>query len=189
MHRLSSSFVLGYHDCDRKIGEKLLSGSPFKPSANDFDWLGPGVYFWEANPARAYEFATEQKTRRGTNIRDPFVVGAILDLGLCFELTTKASIDMLRIAHRQLIDTAKSGSSALPQNSDDLLRRNLDCAVIRRVHTILEESGSPRIDSVKGVFTEGGPAYPGAGFQEKTHIQIAICNLNCIKGVFRVAKE
>ena len=47
----------------------------------------------------------------------------------------------------------------------------------------------PPIDSVKGIFLEGAPPYPGSGFREKTHIQIAVCNLACIKGVFRVPPE
>jgi hypothetical protein len=74
----------------------------------------------------------------------------------------------------------------LPVNSTDELRRNLDCAVIRRLHTILEAQNQPAIDTVKGVFTEGAPLYPGSGFREKTHIQVAVRNPACIKGVFRV---
>jgi len=65
----------------------------------------------------------------------------------------------------------------------DRLRRNLDCAVIRHLHTILETQGLPAVDTVKGVFTEGKPIYPGAGFDEKTHIQIVVRNQLCIKGV------
>ena len=36
---------------------------------------------------------------------------------------------------------------------------------------------------------EGKPIYPTAGFNEKTHIQIAVNNPACIKGVFRVPKN
>jgi hypothetical protein len=43
MHRLSASFVLGYHGCDAEIAEKLLRGEPFEQSQNDYDWLGHGV--------------------------------------------------------------------------------------------------------------------------------------------------
>jgi hypothetical protein len=39
---------------------------------------------------------------------------------------------------------------------------------------------------VRAAFPEGREIYPGAGFDEKTHIQIALRNLDCIKGVFRV---
>jgi len=44
-------------------------------------------------------------------------------------------------------------------------------------------------DSARGVFTEGGPAFPGAGIQEKNHIQICIRNSNAIKGFFLHRKE
>lgn len=39
-------------------------------------------------------------------------------------------------------------------------------------------------DTTRGIFTEGGPAFEGAGIQMKNHIQICIRNLNCIKGFF-----
>lgn len=61
--------------------------------------------------------------------------------------------------------------------------------MIRRLHGILEGEGLPAVDSVRGVFTEGKPIYPGAGFDEKTHIQIVVRNQDCIKGVFRVPGE
>ena len=35
------------------------------------------------------------------------------------------------------------------------------------------------------VFLEGRPVYEGSGFYGKTHIQIAVRNSDCIKGVFR----
>lgn len=59
MHTLSSTFVLGYHGCDRTVGEKLLSGEDFKKSENSYDWLGAGIYFWENNPKRGLDFARE----------------------------------------------------------------------------------------------------------------------------------
>jgi len=93
LHRLSSSFILGYHGCDLEVGERLLKGAAFKPSDNDYDWLGPGIYFWEANPRRALEFATETANRRGAGTSKPFVIGAIIDLGLCLDLTTSSGLD------------------------------------------------------------------------------------------------
>ena len=33
-------------------------------------------------------------------------------------------------------------------------------------------------------FWEGQELYPNAGFREKNHIQICVCNPNCIKGYF-----
>lgn len=80
MHSLSTSFVLGYHGCDKAVGERLLAGEPFKASANTCDWLGRGSYFWEANPRRGLDFAVELKNsrRREVKIDMPFVVGAVM---------------------------------------------------------------------------------------------------------------
>jgi hypothetical protein len=185
VHRLTTSFVLGYHGCDRAVGESLLDGATFKPSNNEYDWLGSGVYFWEANPVRGLEFACEPY-RRG--IKDPFVVGAVIDLGACLDLTTSTGIGLVEKAYRTLADGGSTGTS-VPANSDDGLRRYLDCAVIRRAHTMLAELGMQPVDSVRGLFIEGEPIYKTAGFYSKTHVQIAVCNPACIKGVFRVPKE
>jgi hypothetical protein len=45
VHRLATSFILGYHGCDANVAKKLIDGKPFKKSENDYDWLGPGIYF------------------------------------------------------------------------------------------------------------------------------------------------
>jgi hypothetical protein len=37
--------------------------------------------------------------------------------------------------------------------------------------------------------TEGGPAFEGSGLHAKTHIQICIRNMNCIKGFFLPRRE
>ncbi len=189
MHRLTSAFILGYHGCDQDVGERLLSGAAFKPSNNDYDWLGPGIYFWEANPMRGLEFAREALKRKTSSISKPFVIGAVIELGLCLDLTTSSGLEWVKIAYESLVDVTRAADLALPSNSKDQLRRNLDCAVVRRLHTILEAQKAPAIDTVKGIFAEGEPAYPGSGFREKTHIQIAARSSRCIKGVFRVPQN
>lgn len=189
MHHLFTSFVLAYHGCDRAFGEQLLAGTKtFRPSDNDYDWLGPGVFFWESNPNRALEFAQEKK-KRGEAISDPFVVGAVIDLGLCLDLSTKDSIEYLREAHSSLMATIREASRQAPANGPEPWRRRLDCAVIKILHQILEGSGAEPISTVRGIFIEGGPIYSGSAFQEKTHVQIAVVDPECIKAVFRVPKS
>jgi hypothetical protein len=42
------TWVLGYHGCDREVGEAVLAGeTELLPSENDWDWLGTGIYFCE----------------------------------------------------------------------------------------------------------------------------------------------
>jgi len=157
------------------------------PSNSDYDWLGPGVYFWESNPHRAWEFAIE-KQKRGDGVRRPFVVGAVIDLGLCLDLITKDSLENLKDAHLSLLATIPAGSP-LPVNGPESWRRRLDCAGIRCFHQILQATDSRTIDTVRGIFTEGNPIYPGSAFLEKTHVQIAVVSLSSIKAVFRIPKQ
>ena len=189
MQRLSFGFVLGYHGCDRRVGEKLLSGTAFKASENDYDWLGPGIYFWEANPLRGLEYAGEAMRRKGSRISEPFVVGAVVDLGRCLDLTTAFGVAAVQRGYASLQRLNAESDTSMPTNTTDRLQRRLDCAVIRRVHAIFEEANLPPIDTVRGVFVEGKAAYEGAAFNEKTHIQVAVCNPDCIKGVFRVPAQ
>lgn len=169
------------------MGERLLRGERFKPSENDYDWLGSGIYFWENNPQRALDFAYESMKRTGSKIREPFVVGAVVDLGACLDLTTATSIALVRIAYESLRADFEMAEEPLPANSKDGLRRKLDCLVLNRVRSLqARRQPDAPIQTVKGVFMEGDPAYSGGGFPEKTHIQIAVCDASCIKGVFRV---
>ena len=147
------------------------------------------MYSWEANPRRGLDFAKEARKRRSSSVMDPFVVGVVIDLGNCLDLITASGIELVKEAYKSLLEVTTAAGEKLPQNSSDFLRRDLDCAVIRRLHSILELAGAPPIDTVRGLFTEGTPIYPGSGFNAKTHIQIAVCNLACIKGVFRVPPD
>jgi hypothetical protein len=187
LNRLSANFVLAYHGCDEAAARGLLDGAPFQASRNDYDWLGSGIYFWEANPQRGLDFARESMKRRGTKIKRPTVIGAAIDLGTCLDLTTMDGIGMAQIGYRSLVANWTDAGKALPVNQDRL-RRQLDCAVFQRVHEIYEPTGRG-FDTVRGIFAEGEPAYPGAAFDAKTHVQIAVRNPDCIKGVFRVPER
>ena len=186
MHRLSSNFVLGYHGCDSSVADELVQGSGFKSSSNDHDWLGPGIYFWEANPKRGLDFAHELKNLGRGEVDAPAVVGAVIDLGWCLDLTSQAGIEYFVAAHKELEYAHQKIKTPMPENSSDLSRRFLDCAVMQMVHQMRKVSGNPSIDSVRGVFVEGNPVFSGSGVHEKTHIQLAVCNPDCIKGVFKV---
>jgi hypothetical protein len=186
----STSFVLGYHGCDRAVAERVIAGKqPLQASHNDYDWLGEGVYFWEYNAVRALEFAREVRDKsRGTrhNIRKPAVVGAIIDLGFCLNLLDSRFIEMVRKSHAGLVHASRDANVELPRNSvgPDLLVRKLDCAVIRFLHTTRADSGDEPFDTVRAAFVEGDRLYDNAGFAAKNHIQICVRKVACIKGYF-----
>jgi hypothetical protein len=94
----ASSLVIGYHGCDRSIGMQIVSGAiPFTRSTEKHDWLGQGIYFWDADEVRALEWA-RWKSKVG-QCPDPFVVGAIIDLGRCFDLLVRENLDILAQTH------------------------------------------------------------------------------------------
>ena len=176
------NLVFGFHGCKQETFENVLyKHQPLEQSMNRYDWLGHGIYFWENSYQRALEWASRYE--------HPAVIGAIIDLGHCLNLTDYYSTQVLQAGYQQLIKKSKLTDMEIPKNkntknSNDWLLRDLDCAVIEHVHALTEENNFPPYDSVRGIFTEGKPAFPGSGFKEKTHVQLCIVNPNCIKGYF-----
>jgi len=199
MYKSLPYFVLGFHGCDRDVAEKILSSSSehLKLSKNDYDWLGNGIYFWENNPERALQYALQLKknpARGKAKIKNEAVVGAIIDLGNCFNLLETQSLLTLKASFNILLNSHRQSGFPLPENKrpldeeEDVLLRRLDCAVVEMTHTLCESTGKKPFDSVRGVFWEGQELYPNAGFREKNHIQICVRNRNCIKGYFHPRK-
>jgi hypothetical protein len=198
MYSRQRGIILGFHGCDKKVRDILVSGkSEIKPSENEYDWLGHGIYFWENSISRAEEYANILKSnpsRSGHPVKTPAVLGSVLDLGFCLDLTDFKNITLLKLAHKILVETYQKSGFEIPQNTSggsktDLLKRSLDCAVIETLHLSRVENKLAPFDSVKAIFWEGDEIYPKAGFKEKTHIQLCIRNRNCIKGLFLPRKE
>ena len=61
---------------------------------------------------------------------------------------------------------------------------DLDCAVIETLHELVVGDGRTPFDSVRCAFEEGKPAFSGSAIRDKTHVQICIRNIDCIKGYF-----
>jgi hypothetical protein len=191
MYSTRSGLALGFHGCDKSVADAVLSGATIlKSSDNDYDWLGHGIYFWENSPSRALEFAEHLRghpTQSQMPVKTPAVIGAVIDLGFCFDLLDYQNLQTLKRAHRML--SRSNPKDEMPRNKSvgnvgDLLLRDLDCAVIEAVHMRRRKSEQQPFDSVRSVFYEGGELYPNAGFREKDHVQICVRNPNCIKGFF-----
>jgi hypothetical protein len=187
----STSFVLAYHGCDEAIAQRVIAArATLRPSQNDYDWLGDGVYFWEHNAQRAYEYAVELASRprnRRQRIKRPSVVGAVVDLGFCLNLLDSRYLRMLRDAFEKLAGISTANGLPLPRNTGggDLLNRKLDCAVMRTLHQMRVDAGEPPFDTVRAAFIEGDRLYDNAGFAAKNHIQVCVRDPRCIKGYFR----
>ncbi len=191
MYSKQTGLLLGFHGCDQSVSEKVISGKiNLVQSNNEYDWLGHGIYFWENSPSRALQFANHLKNnpqKKHNLIEKPTAIGAVLNLGLCLDLLDYSNLQLLKIAY-ELLEISENNSH-LPSNKfigtdNDLMLRNLDCAVIESLHKLRTQNNQEPFDSVRGVFWEGKELYPNAGFREKDHIQICIRNPNCIKGYF-----
>ena len=185
-----SNLVIGFHGCDRSLAEQVVAGKDeLLFSRNGYDWLGNGIYFWENNEERALQWAKDMVESEKSLVKSPAVLGAVIDLGYCLDLTDNLYLNELKQAYEALKLMFKKAGQKLPKNttgghSEDILIRKLDCAVIQTAKRLDKEVNKKEYDSVKGVFWEGDLLYPNAGFREKNHIQLCICNPNCIKGYF-----
>ncbi|HMP30798.1 MAG TPA: hypothetical protein PKD85_14425 [Saprospiraceae bacterium] len=206
MYNIRTNLMLGFHGCDESVRDELvINPNIVKKSQESFDWLGHGFYIWENNYERALKWA-EDKKRRGT-INTPSIVGVVYQLAHCLDFTESTYIDTVSIYYDLMKADFITIGKEIPQNQDlrkdihkDLILRELDCAVIEYMHQKIDEqikediatnnfSYLKHFDTIRGVFTEGGPAFEGAGIQTKSHIQICIRNLNCIKAFFIPRKE
>ncbi len=181
------SFVLGFHGTEKSLVDEVVTGKAnhLKKSDGSYEWLGHGIYFWENDPQRGLEWA--QSGNAKNKIKEPDVAGAIIDLGLCLDLTTRMGLDEVTEAFATLRDSYAKANKTMPTNTGgkNQFKRELDCQVIQTLHLYRKDNLLPPYDSVRAPFPEDDSLYDGAGFRIRNHIQLAIININCIKGYFR----
>ena len=187
LYQRHPSFVLGFHGTEKSLVDEVVAGKTthLQKSEGKFEWLGHGVYFWENDPQRGLEWAQSGNAKK--KIKEPDVVGAIIDLGRCLDLTTRMGLEEIAEAYATLRDSYAQAKLELPLNSGgkDQFKRELDCQVIQALHLYREDKGLPRYNSVRAPFPEAAPLYEGSGFRSRNHIQLAIIDTDCIKGYFR----
>ena len=184
--------IFGFHGCDSRVASAVLAGkSRLLASENTYDWLGHGIYFWEHGPSRAFEWAAQQARRKGSNIKRPAVIGAVIQLGSCFDLLDVRFTRELSLHAADLEKEFLAAGRSLPGNETsgtgdfDWLRRHRDCFVLNSVIPQMEKLHGCTFHSVRGVFQEGEPAFNGAGIKLKSHIQIAVRDPRALIGYFR----
>ena len=170
------NLVLGFHGCDLDTYKNVL----YKHNKLR------AIYFWENSLDRAEEWAASycsryNKKHPDEKPKEPAAIGAVISLGHCLDLADYGSASILKTGYEILkFEFSLLGKSL----NKDLLLRELDCAVIERIHQYNRENDERPYDSIRGVFIEGNPVYENSGIMEKTHTQLCIINPNCIKGYF-----
>lgn len=178
--------MFGYHSCDREVGLRMVSGKDhLRPSDNPWDWLGPGIYFWEDNPYRALTYAVDcagKKQKFSGEIKTPLVIGAIIEPGNCLNLIEPNSIDVIKDAYNGLKKQVQLAGGVMPSNKG--ANRSLDCAVIKYLHESNKRDGITPYDTIRSPFHEGEAIYDQANFTAGLHIEICVINANQIIGYF-----
>jgi hypothetical protein len=154
--------ILGYHGAKTgnaaEFARRLLLGEvgldEWEPSENEFDWLGHGIYFWEHSPERARRWVGPAG----------IVVGAVIQLGDCLDLTDLYCTELLVKSHATVERSYREKGEKLPKNTvRELKNRKLDCLVINHLTAI-----SAQIQTVRGAFEEGDEAFAGAALRKET---------------------
>jgi hypothetical protein len=180
--------VIAYHGCPAEVEERIHAGEIFKVSENAWDWLGRGVYFWEFGLDRAWGWAQEQGQRKGFT---PAVVGAVIQLGECFDLLDTHATQYLAGYAKVYVQSLRSAGKDVPRNTGhEFGKRNFDCALLNSALHAVETVDGIRYQTVRCGFTEGERIYEDSeGIQSElrahSHVQIVVRDLACIIGTFR----
>lgn len=182
------------------------SGRPrVRPPGHFEPWPKPlrlarrGMYFFEGDIDRALVFAKNshenpEKMYTRKAIGTPAVVGAILCIKHCLDMTTQRGIRSFGEALESMTQSFTRAGMAMPTNEPahpgdrDILLRNLDASVFNLIRQARFDTGMEPIQAVRGAFYQGEELAPRSGFRKNSHIQLALRDPTCAVGWFLPSK-
>lgn len=164
---------MGYHGTTTTSAAALIQGGAgtFRLSANEYDWLGDGVYFWQDGVERAKIWARQRYKDQAA------VLEATLLIEDCLDLLDVPAKQQLVVTYRLLRQRFKTQRRRLPRQTAK--KHNLDREVIE-LHVYLMNTAGIRIRCVRSPFDEGLPIYPRSAFRSLSHVQIAVRDTSLI---------
>lgn len=171
--------AIGFHGTSVEAAQRILS-SGFRISRNDYDWLGDGAYFFQDAPARALEWARQRFGDQAA------VVGAEIDLTEGIDLLDIPWERQILRAFELYVNVLAQVGRAMPRQTPGAHR--LDRDVINYFASGLERTGV-RVRSVRAVFPEGEPIYPGSALLSRAHVQIVVRDPVAILRTWREDEE
>ena len=107
MYKNRNNLIFGFHSCDRSLCDSLVNNKRKKLdySENNYDWLGKGMYFWENDPKRAFDWAIMLQKRvqnAKQKIKNPAVLGAVICLGNCLDFTEQENLLKIKKHYEEL---------------------------------------------------------------------------------------
>jgi hypothetical protein len=176
--------VIGYHGTRRSTALGIVQGLDwFKPSANDDDWLGHGIYFWEFAPKQAWAWM-EQRRKRHAWTEDVAVLASMIRLGNCFDLLDPENLQLLAGFHREF-EHLEYQSGRQPRKNYNQAKY-LDCAVFEFAYAALKRQRDP-VDTCRAVFVASNQRlWSASGVYRHAHSQLCVRNPKCILGTWLV---
>lgn len=166
--------AIGYHGTRLEYAQRILD-EDFRPSENNWEWLGHGVYFWQDAPERAFAWAKEWHGRSG--YKGPIgVVAARIQL---FDF-----VDLLEQAGMKLV---KDFASAFLDKLVDQDRRlvneypihRLDCELFNSITNVLLSKGI-EVRGFRAACVEGEPITKGSPIFDQSHVQLSVIDQTTI---------
>jgi hypothetical protein len=167
--------AIGFHGTSIEAAQRILSAG-FEVSRNDYDWLGDGAYFFHDAPVRAMEWA---RRRFGANAA---VIGAEIQLDGCIDLLDIPWERLIVRAFKRYSNHLAQASLPLPHQTRGAHR--LDRSVINYFVDGLNGDGM-EVRSIRAVFPEGEPIYPGSALLTRAHVQVAVRDRSAIIRAWR----
>lgn len=167
--------VYGYHSTSMAAAIEIIK-SGFKPSNNDYDWLGAGVYFWQDAPIRAKQWA------QSVYPQQPAVIKSLIRLDNCIDLLDVGWFPDIRALYNIFVNNYRSENLPLPiQNPGRSKAHRLDRTFFDYAVEAINLSSARKVETIRSVFVEGENIYPSSAIYDLAHVQIAVRNTACIK--------
>jgi hypothetical protein len=173
--------VIGYHGTREETAIRIVNHqSTFRPSKNDHDWLGHGIYFWEHAPQQAWKWAR----RHYAESSKIAVLGSLIRLGTCFDLLDPENSKALKSLHENMKRELARAGEQVPKN----VRANkyLDCATLEYAYAALE-SESIEVQTCRGAYVPTGSGdrlWSSSWLSKDAHIQLCVRDPACIIGTW-----
>jgi hypothetical protein len=180
-----------FHGTTFETAEKIIRERRFKASNHLYDWLGPGVYFFQDAPLKALDYASRYVLPRHDADTELAVVVAELSLENCFDLLRNDYSLLAKRNFGRLVKQSKRQKRPILREFNEQPHRifhgevseadvqrsgyNIDdCRNIRSLISDLNTSNRGEFDCVRSAFWGGAEIFKGSFIFDHTNIQVCV---------------
>ncbi len=179
-----------YHGTTKRIALKIFSERRFLESRNEYDWLGPGVYFYQECPEKALFWAEEFSIKEKFSNEMPAVIEVDVSLAKTLDLAGSKALATLQTFAKTQKKISIAQSNPILRTIDNVRKKIFSGTVINHNKFVgynkddynlvldliayLNEEDAVSFDSVRAVFWEGMEIRKGSYFFDHANIQLCI---------------